>query len=176
MNTEINNESEEPIIYQQNLKEHCEVAALILRTLPSTSNTRHHVKAAIRQASHQVSSVRGGNNHVKAAHMSTAAYAQMQLGQFDQLIAEHMVPVKVVVDKVLTLPIDRITWAEIRDMVVKFSRMALITEKEDDSLTMAGLAACMPANWDGMDLYARYNIVGIELKVNEYSSLRRTYR
>ena len=104
MNKAAKTEGSGQILYEENLKEHCEVAALILRTLPSTSNTRDHVKAAIRKASNQVSSVRGGNNHIKAFYMSSAAEAQMLLGKFDNLIGEHLVPVKVLVTKILSLP------------------------------------------------------------------------
>ena len=174
MNKAAKTEGSGQILYEENLKEHCEVAALILRTLPSTSNTRDHVKAAIRKASNQVSSVRGGNNHIKAFYMSSAAEAQMLLGKFDNLIGEHLVPVKVLVTKILSLPPQTIEWKDVREVVVQFSKMALITKAEDEILSSAGLLANMPIGWDGSDLLARYTAVGIDLKVNQYSSLRRS--
>jgi hypothetical protein len=161
------------IVYEQNLRSHCEVAALILCNLPSTSPSRHHVKAAIRHASHQVSAVRGGNNKIKAQFMSLGAELQMGSLKFDGLIAEHLVPIKVIASKVLHLPTESISWERIRDIVVRYSAMALVTIEEDLHLKSLGLLSSMPANWDGENRLARYEVANIALKENTFSALKK---
>ena len=49
-------------------------------------------------------SINGGNNKIKAQFMSAGAELQMGLKKFDGLIAEHLVPIKVIASKVLLLP------------------------------------------------------------------------
>ena len=169
-----NENSDQPkIIYEQNLRAHCEVAALVLRNLPSSSPSRHHVKAAIRHASHQVSAVRGGNNKIKAQFMSSGAELQMGFKKFDGLIAEHLVPVKVIAAMVLNLPVEEVTWEKISAIVIRYSVMALVTVKEDLHLKSLDLVSSMPANWDGENRMARYEFANIPLKANTFSALKK---
>lgn len=44
-----------------------------------------------------------------------------------------------------------------------YSNIVIVTEEEDRRLREAKLTSCMPKDWDGVDIFARYKVVGIEI-------------
>jgi hypothetical protein len=51
-----------------------------------------------------------------------------------------------------------------RQMIIKYLRPAWITVEEDESLRLAKLDKRMPDGWqEGGDVFARYNVVSIEI-------------
>ena len=164
------------IVYGENLRRHCEVAALVLAHLDNTSQSRHYVREAIRQASHQVSEVRGGTNRLKAKWMSAEARVQMESGDASRLVAEHTVPVSVILDRVMKGWQADPTVDFIERLVRRYSMQAVITQREDALLKEKNLLLRMPADWDGADLHARYRLVGIELEPNRYAQLAKWTR
>lgn len=78
-----------------------------------------------------------------------------------ELVVEHAMPRQVIVNMLLAVkePSER----KIRNLLAKYWRVAAVTLSEDKSLTDAGLRAVMPSDWDGVNPWARYEAVGIEI-------------
>ncbi|MDZ7697724.1 MAG: hypothetical protein U5R49_12655 [Deltaproteobacteria bacterium] len=161
-------------VYLPGLKEHCEVACLILNKLGKNPHTNHHVRGTIREASSKVAGQPGGNIKEKAHFMSASARQQMYEGNCKGLIGEHVVPVSIMVTKVNDLyerQGNRIELTQIIDIVKKWSILAVITTKEDIKIKARKLYHKMPPDWDGCNKYARYDAAGIKLVPNEYKML-----
>lgn len=152
------------------LEEHCKAAALILNKMEINPHTKFIIRTAIREASLKVTSRRGVGKQ-KASHMSAAAVKRMEQGLKDDLFLEHVFPVSKINEMVLGLP--RPTWQGIKDIVVEWSVLAVITKEENNRLKELGLSKSMPAGWDGKDKYARYIVAGIDLVPSKYSELAR---
>ncbi|MBU1447017.1 MAG: hypothetical protein KKF58_01775 [Gammaproteobacteria bacterium] len=78
---------------------------------------------------------------------------------------EHVIPVKVVMDMLIS---DWRDTAVTNQNVLKLKEflrdnllLAEITHEEDGMLNQCGLQKKMPSNWDGVDLFARYRAAGI---------------
>ena len=86
-----------------------------------------------------------------------------------KVVKEHVVPLKVI-----TSFLEGLTDTSIGSIVVvldKYTLFGTITKDEDKELRKAGLNSKMPTDdegneWDGNDLLARYNSVGIALEKN----------
>ncbi len=51
----------------------------------------------------------------------------------------------------------------IDDLLRKYFVVALVTKAEHDLLNASGVRSTMPKDWDGLNAYARYDAVGIEM-------------
>ena len=78
------------------------------------------------------------------------------------LMHEHVVPKKVVIDKLLSL--EAPSTEEVRDVLDRFCIGVVVTREEDARMTRLGLRSEMPENWDGVDPWARYAKAGIALR------------
>ncbi|MCH9853263.1 MAG: hypothetical protein K0U45_07135 [Alphaproteobacteria bacterium] len=78
-----------------------------------------------------------------------------------ECIVEHVVPQMVIVNKLMELRELEVNIVEkiLRD----WYRVCLITKEEDSLLRSNGLRSVMPDGWDGKNVWARYEKVGIEL-------------
>lgn len=169
---------------------HCNVAAILLNQCPMNPATKHHVRSAIREATHQI----------RPAGRSTGAQRLRDSGRAGGLIREHAVPVSIIVGKVMELcgpwvvidetnraagfvdgrvagDINRISLGSTRratalghvtveQVIALIETLAIcveITREEDSWLAGAKLRDRMPEGWDGKNLFARYEHVGIEL-------------
>jgi len=77
---------------------------------------------------------------------------------------EHVVPVKVVMNKLLHWPDTTISAANVNKLEQFLLDQLLvvhITPEEDACLNRAGFQQKMPSDWDGVDRFARYKAAGI---------------
>jgi hypothetical protein len=81
-----------------------------------------------------------------------------------QIIAEHPVPMKVIIQDM----IENANSAEDCLRILKhWSRITIVT-REEDALLNAQYQTKMPEDWDGKDVWARYRKVGIKVLCNDY--------
>ena len=78
----------------------------------------------------------------------------------DQCDVEHVVPQMEIVN--MLLDGDYSSKHEVKELLVKYFRVLLVTKKEHGKLNASGLRSTMPKDWDGKDVWARYKSVGIE--------------
>jgi len=80
-------------------------------------------------------------------------------GNKDRLVLEHVVPVSYINELVLNEA--EPTWQKIREIVIEWALLAVITKREDRRLKDLKLYQRMPSEWDGVDKFARYKLGGI---------------
>ena len=78
-----------------------------------------------------------------------------------QLRHEHVVPRRVIIHRLLSLPVpdESGVFATLNDWCFG----VVVTKAEDATLNAAGLQSRMPEDWDHQDVWARYTAVGIEV-------------
>jgi hypothetical protein len=84
-----------------------------------------------------------------------------------ELIYDHAVPLKYLQDELLNL--DNPTTSSLAEALNRHSVVVLITKNDDRCLNKAGYRSKMPEGWDGVDQFARYKAVGIEVVPNTRS-------
>ena len=83
-----------------------------------------------------------------------------------QIIVEHPVPMKVIIQDML----DNATSKEhCLEILHKWSRITIVTKEEDARLNK-NYQTKMPEDWDGIDVWARYRKVGIKVLCDDYES------
>ena len=91
-------------------------------------------------------------------------WSKRALGMKDNtktLCHEHIVPKKVIIDKILALKSP--TKPKVNEILERYCIGCVVTRDEDKKLIKAGLRSAMPGNWDGVDPWARYKNVGIKV-------------
>jgi hypothetical protein len=87
---------------------------------------------------------------------------------------DHAIPVQVVCERILELPsLNRDTLTEILDTWLV--SVELTNSEHREILQKCGLVSCMPKDWNGIDVLARYRAAGIRfvhLKPNQNDNLR----
>ena len=78
-----------------------------------------------------------------------------------RLMVDHAVPLLVLKD-ILFARDAKHTEETIHAVLCQRYRLGVITADEDKRLNQAGLQSKMPSNWNGDDVFARYQQVGIE--------------
>ena len=81
------------------------------------------------------------------------------------LIHEHLVPKKLIREKLLALPSP--SAVEIRILLDAWCIGVVVTKEEDKRLNDCGLGSSMPRDWDGKDVWARYTMAGIDVPREE---------
>lgn len=79
-----------------------------------------------------------------------------------KLIHEHIVPRKVIRDKLFNL--ENVNSTEIMKVLNSYCIGVVVTKEEDNRLNSIGLRSKMPINWDGKDPWARYVAAAIEIE------------
>jgi len=141
----------------------CEVASLVLRTMPVNAATTFTVRTLMREAVNKSnSSYRGNDNKKNVRYVSAAAVPH--LAQKGPVVAEHLIPISVLLNSRLYAAVDPVVETDaLVHLAKQYANMALISVEEDALLRKHKLQSTMPANWDGADLFARYRAVGIEV-------------
>ena len=150
---------------------HCKVAALIMGNMEINPHTKHHIRGAVREASNKLTTIKGSGKD-KAHYMSKNVQKQLNAGKLDGLVLEHGVPVSFMNDHVLKLK--NKTHEEIAKIIRKWTVLSVITKKEHDKLKDEGLYKKMPDDWDGINKFARYEKVKIQLVKNRYKELKKS--
>lgn len=149
--------------------EHCEVAALIIREMGISPHTKHHIRTAIREATHKVTEKKGSRK-ATAHFMSQSARRQMEGGCKDDLMLEHVVPVSHINQLVLSLAETRpVTGEDIARIILDWTCLALITKDENSRLTIKTVPPEIHSN-----KFARYALAEppIHLQPNLYKELQ----
>jgi hypothetical protein len=141
----------------------CEVASHVLRIMPVNAATTFTVRTLMREAVNKSNpNYRGNDNKKNVRYVSSAAVPH--LGQKGPVVAEHLIPISVMLNTRLYAAVDPVTETDALVRLAKqYANMALISEEEDALLRKHKLQSNMPANWDGADLFARYRAVGIKV-------------
>lgn len=157
---------------RENFEKHCEIVEWLLkRSDREHPAVKHHIRAAIREASNHVGNC-SGTPKQSAHYMSRVAEALMMKGSFDTLVAEHVVPVSELNQLIVNLPNQ--SAHEIAEVLRKYAIRAVITSEEDKRLKNAGLQKVMPEGWyqtASLNPFARYEDVQISLIKNRYTEL-----
>ena len=73
---------------------------------------------------------------------------------------EHVVPLMYIVNMLMeTTPINK---KNIKNILDKYFHVLLVTKEEHNRLNASGLRSTMPKDWDGENIWARYDAVGIK--------------
>lgn len=147
------------------LRNHCNVAAVIIREIGINTHTRFHIRSAIREATLKVTPNPGTAKHSRAKLMSIDAKLKETESGMSGLVLEHAVPVSVICSKVLDLGTP--SWEEIASVVREWTLLTIITQEEHDLLKAKGLHSKMPREWNRTDKLARYSACGISVVDNE---------
>lgn len=106
----------------------------------------------------------GVNKYHKTRLISAAALQQIEANNYQELVFEHLVPK----EKYIQNPCEQsakegnLTIAFIIQLLKKYWHVATITKAENALLKPIK----MPDDWDGKNIFARYEAVGIELQEN----------
>lgn len=90
-------------------------------------------------------------------HWSEAAWAFR--GQPQNLIHEHVIPKKLVIERLLKLVSP--TASSVQQILESYCKGVVITREEDTRLNRLGLRSKMPSDWDEKDVWARYTVAQI---------------
>ena len=72
---------------------------------------------------------------------------------------EHVVPQMYIVN--LLMDMDTINKKNVKLILEKYFHVLLVTKEEHQKLNASGLRSTMPEDWDGENIWARYEAVGI---------------
>ena len=80
-----------------------------------------------------------------------------------QLVKDHAVPVKIISEmlKQIICPSE----ASIEKLLQDFYRLGVLTHEEDKTLNQLNLKSNMPNDWDGENVFARYEEANIQKSV-----------
>jgi len=73
---------------------------------------------------------------------------------------EHVVPMMVIVNMLLDMK--GLTKKKVDNRLKKYLHVLLVTKEEHGRLNSSGLMSKMPSDWDGKNVWARYEKVGIK--------------
>lgn len=158
-------------------KRYCEVVyALIKRDDRDNPAIKSIIRYVVREASNHCSDLPGYDNKLGAEIVSTSAYKQISDGAQSGFVGEHIVPVSVI-NKAL-LELSELNVEKISKTIRNLSKRAVITTTEDKLLKEKGLSKKMPDGWkwDGKNIMARYEAVGIKTKEINYKECKKKYR
>ena len=77
-----------------------------------------------------------------------------------ECVVEHAVPQMAIVNWLMDL--EPLTNATVADLLERYFTVMLVTQEEHALLNSSGLRSTMPAQWDKANVFARYEMVGIE--------------
>jgi hypothetical protein len=77
-----------------------------------------------------------------------------------RLVKDHAVPVKIISEmlKQVNCPSE----ASVEKLLLSFYRLGVLTHEEDKTLNQFNLKSAMPNDWDGKNVFARYEKAGIQ--------------
>jgi hypothetical protein len=77
-----------------------------------------------------------------------------------ECVVEHAVPQMAIVNWLMDL--EQLTNATVTNLLERYFTVMLVTQEEHARLNSSGLRSTMPQDWDRSNVYARYEMVGIE--------------
>jgi hypothetical protein len=147
-------------------QKHCEIVSMLVsRGDKHHTAVKHHIRAAIREASNHICFSAGSPKH-SAQYMSLAAKKALKIDSKVKLIMEHVVPVSILNEKIFAL--ESPTSQAIEQVLLNTVIRAVITPEEDASLKNLKLSKSLP---DINNLFSRYEKAEISLVKNDYKNL-----
>lgn len=147
---------------EQGIVNLCCVAVHLKETMPVNAATKFAIRTVLREAINKSKKNYKGNvNRLNCSFISPAAKHELSENPKAKLIAEHILPVSLALREFESL--EPLTVDAVVEMVANYSLTALITHEEDQKLREAQLVKSMPENWDGKNIFARYQATGIDL-------------
>jgi len=128
--------------------------------MPSSAYTK-----ALREPIYFLWACRFGSNKISRAQFRSKAAIGLKYGK-RELVGDHAIPFGYQQAALLELP-EVSTDAVRRILDSNFGVGVLITSQENERLNRAKLKNKMPADWDRVEVLARYKAVGIEVVENE---------
>lgn len=116
---------------------------------------------------------RGQNKYHKTHFVSVQALEQLQKRQHSELTWEHLVPK----DEYIQKPCERLaaqhalSVGSVEELLRMYWKLATITNEENRLLS----AKRMSSGWDGKNVLARYEAVGVELVRNPFFEVGRSF-
>lgn len=110
--------------------------------------------------------IQGKYNIYSTDYVSEKALLQLQKKDKSNLIYEHMIPKNLYIQRPCIEAAKAgkcYTLFEIENLLNKYWYIALITKEENNILNSLKLRTKMPKNWDGKNIFARYECAKISL-------------
>ena len=115
---------------------------------------------ALREPIHFLWERRHGTKVQSAKYRSRSAL-MLKYGN-SEIVYDHAVPFKYLQAELLALR--TVSAFTVRDLLVKYDTIVLISKDENERLNLAGYGSAMPSGWEyGDDPLARYNETNIEI-------------
>lgn len=111
------------------------------------------------EAIHEIWELRGADNPQGFGQRSASL---RKVNSIDEVI-DHPVPSEHLAKMLLSMPNEDYRAPYIAHLLHKFAFFCFISPEEKKLLGQAGIADKMPADWNGIDRYARYTEVGISM-------------
>lgn len=89
--------------------------------------------------------------------------------QAGNLVKDHAIPIRAL--RIAMLEERPSSIEAIREYLLRWYRLGVITQSEHNRLRQLGLVSAMPSDWDERDVFARYLTAGIKLASGEPASL-----
>jgi hypothetical protein len=118
----------------------------------------HNLKTALHQ--YRQNQTFGLHGQSQKARIRSKAAMYLPLSE---CALEHVIPEMVIVNRLMEM--EPLTEKSVRDLLTRWLKVVAVTFDEHARLKASGLRSIMPANWDGLDVFARFAAVGIELSV-----------
>lgn len=128
------------------------------------------VGEGLRNLHNSASSHRGkgkflGQSHWSIEALEVLARACGNIRPASRLLRhEHVVPVNIVSHCLLNVE-SGATLGDCAELIMRYSRVAIITREQDTELRNAGLSGKMPEGWDRNDIWARYKVTGLYCRI-----------
>ena len=122
--------------------------------------TRNECCRNLKTALHQYwqNKTMGLHGQSKKAHIPRSKAA---LGKpLSECVVEHAVPQMEIVNWLMDM--DPITETAVVTLLTKYFTVLLVTKEEHARLNAGGVRSTMPCEWDRTNVFARYELVGIE--------------
>ncbi len=122
--------------------------------------TRNEACRNLKTALHQYWQHKTLRQHGQARKASIPRSRAASKRPLSECVVEHAVPQMEIVNRLMAL--DPLTESRVTRLLRKFYTVLLVTKEEHARLNASGVRSAMPKDWDGRNVFARYNLVGIE--------------
>ena len=157
------NEKALPVSNAIGIRNLSQEASRVLRTMPINAATTFTVRVLMCEAVNKSNANYRGNVNRRNVRCDSEE-ALPHLTRKCPVAAEYMVPISVMLADHLYAAVVSVTETEaFARLVSQYATMELIIKDEDASLRKHRLQCKMPTNWGGVDIFARYRAVGIEV-------------
>ena len=137
--------------------------ALNLIQLPPSAARTWYINLALRGITYEVSKIDKLKPKVSTSQRSEMEKARLFMRPMPRGALDHSIPISVFsID--FRENYESYTPETLVDRGRRYATIVHITKEEDKKLRKAGLVKTMPKDWDGIDVYARYKAVDIEIE------------